>query len=145
MEDPKRILVTRIRQIGDVILTLPLVDALRARFPHAEIDYLAETAPAQAAIGHPALRRVLTLRKWPGLPAPPLLLAALRRAHYDLVIDLYGNPRSAFLSSFTGAPIRVGPARRSTACCCTHCISTRRASRTSRWGTRRRWPGRCSW
>src|SRR4030095_13875904 len=80
MEDPKRILVTRIRQIGDVILTLPLVDALRARFPHAEIDYLAEGAPAQAAIGHPALRRVLTLRKWPGLPAPPLFLPAVRRA-----------------------------------------------------------------
>jgi heptosyltransferase-2 len=122
MEDPKRILVTRIRQIGDVILTLPLVDALRARFPHAEIDYLAETAPAQAAIGHPALRRVLTLRKWPGLPAPPLLLAALRRAHYDLVIDLYGNPRSALLSSFTGAPIRVGPARHSRRRLYTHAI-----------------------
>ncbi|HEX3112237.1 MAG TPA: glycosyltransferase family 9 protein, partial [Candidatus Eisenbacteria bacterium] len=122
MEDPKRILVTRIRQIGDVILTLPLVDALRARFPHAEIDYLAETAPAQAAVGHPALRRVLALGKWPGLPASPLLLAALRRAHYDLVIDLYGNPRSALLSSFTGAPIRVGPARRSRRRLYTHAI-----------------------
>lgn len=122
MEDPKRILVTRIRQIGDVILTLPLVDAVRVHFPEAEIDYLAEEAPAQAAVGHPALRRVLTLRKWPGLPAPPLLLAALRRARYDLVIDLYGNPRSAVLASFTGAPVRVGPARRSRRRLYTHAI-----------------------
>jgi ADP-heptose:LPS heptosyltransferase len=77
------------------------------------MDYLAEEGPAAAALGHPALNRVLTLgRGWPGLPAPPLLLAALRRARYDWVIDLYGNPRSALLARVTGAPVRVGPARR---------------------------------
>jgi len=37
MEDPKRILVTRIRQIGDVILTLPLVDALPDEQPPAVV------------------------------------------------------------------------------------------------------------
>ena len=110
---PRRILVSRLRQIGDVILTLPLVDALRERFPDATIDYLAETAPAQAAIGHPALGTVYAL---PGkgrlLPAPWGLLRALRAANYDWVIDLYGNPRSAILAAWTGAPIRVGPTRR---------------------------------
>ncbi|HEX5030887.1 MAG TPA: glycosyltransferase family 9 protein [Candidatus Eisenbacteria bacterium] len=131
MEDPKRILVTRIRQIGDVILTLPVLDALRARFPDAEIDYLAEVAPAQAAMGHPALRRVLALRKWPGLPAPPLLLAALRRARYDWVIDLYGNPRSALLTRVTGAPVRVGPARRSRRQLYTHAIPAQDPQRSA--------------
>ena len=123
MEEPKRILVTRIRQIGDVILTLPVLDALRARFPDAVIDYLAEEGPAAAALGHPALHRVLTLAHgWPGLPAPPLLLAALRRARYDWVIDLYGNPRSALLARVTGARVRVGPARRSRRRFFTHAI-----------------------
>lgn len=111
---PGRILVSRLRQIGDVILSLPLVDALRERFPNAEIDYLADVAPAQAAVGHPALRRVLSFhpRSWPGLPAPPAILADLRTARYDWAIDLYGNPRSAILARWTGAPIRVGPDRR---------------------------------
>lgn len=131
MEAPKRILVSRIRQIGDVILTLPVLDALRANLPDAEIDYLAEEAPAQAAIGHPAIRRVLTLRKWPGLPAQPQLLAALRRARYDAVIDLYGNPRSALLSSFTGAPVRVGPARRSRRRLYTHAIPSQDPKRSA--------------
>lgn len=121
---PRRILVTRLRQIGDVILSLPLIDALRERYPEAEIDYLAETAPAQAAAGHPALRRVLSFNPhaWPGLPAPPDLLVRLRAARYDWVVDLYGNPRSALITRWTGAPVRVGPGRRSRRRFYTHLI-----------------------
>ena len=112
---PRRVLVTRIRQIGDAILTLPLVDALHALAPGAAIDYLAELAPAQAVLHHPAIRRVHSFhpRSWPGLPAGPALLWRLRAARYDWVIDLYGNPRSAQLTALTGAPVRVGPPRRS--------------------------------
>jgi len=46
------------------------------------------------------------------LPAPPRLLWQLRARRYDWVIDLYGNPRSALLAVWTGAKVRVGPARR---------------------------------
>jgi lipopolysaccharide heptosyltransferase II len=111
---PRRVLVTRLRQIGDVILSLPLVDALHEQYPNARIDYLAEDAPSQAALQHPALERVWSFdpRGWPGLPAPPDLLLRLRAARYDWVIDLYGNPRSALIARWTGAPVRVGPGRR---------------------------------
>jgi lipopolysaccharide heptosyltransferase II len=111
---PRRILVSRLRRIGDVILTLPLVDALRARYPDARIDYLAEEGPAQAAIGHPALERVHAFRSGRRslLPAPLALMRALREARYDWTIDLYGNPRSAMILAWTGAQLRVGPARR---------------------------------
>ena len=121
---PRRILVTRIRRIGDVILTLPVVDALRDRFPDAVIDYLAEREPARAVEGHPAVRRVLDYRpgSWHGLPAPPDLLARLRAARYDWVLDLYGNPRSALLARLTGASVRVGPARRGRRRLYTHAI-----------------------
>ncbi len=110
---PRRVLVSRIRRIGDVILTLPVVDAIRSCFPEAEIDYLAEEGPAEVVAGHPAIRRVLTFnpRSWPGLPAPPDLLMRLRTARYDWAIDLYGNPRSAILTRVTAAPVRVGPTR----------------------------------
>ena len=111
---PRRILVSRLRRIGDAILSLPLVDALHERFPDAVIDYLAEAEPAQAAIGHPAVTTVHQAPSKGGwiLPAPWAILRALRRANYDWVIDLYGNPRSALLAAWTGAPIRVGPTRR---------------------------------
>ena len=111
---PRRVLVSRLRQIGDVILTLPLIDALRETHPDARIDYLAEAGPAQAAIGHPAIERVISFapRRRSFLPAPLSVIRALREARYDWTIDLYGNPRSAILLAWTGAPLRVGPARR---------------------------------
>lgn len=111
---PGRILVSRLREIGDAILSLPLVEALHVRFPDAILDYLAEEGPVQAAVGHPAIRTVHALpRHGRGiLPAPWRVLRELRQANYDWVIDLYGNPRSAILAAWTGAPIRVGPTRR---------------------------------
>ncbi|HYJ33344.1 MAG TPA: glycosyltransferase family 9 protein [Candidatus Binatia bacterium] len=110
---PARVLVSRLRRIGDVILALPLVDALRERFPGARIDFLAEEDPAQAAVGHPAIDRVLSFRPSPSpLPAPAAVLRELRGARYDWTIDLYGNSRSAMLLALTGAQVRVGPARR---------------------------------
>ncbi len=124
LSPPRRILVSRLRQIGDVILSLPLVDALHHHFPEAEIDYLAEAAPAQAALGHPALRRILSMKPgtWPVLPAPPGVLARLKAARYDWAIDLYGNPRSALLTRWTGARVRVGPGRRGRRALYTHVI-----------------------
>jgi ADP-heptose:LPS heptosyltransferase len=111
---PRRALVTRLRRIGDAILSLPVLDAMRECFPECSIDFLAEEGPAQAALGHPAVDQVLVLR--PALrsllPAPPSLLWKLRARGYDWVIDLYGNPRSALLAAWTGAKVRVGPARR---------------------------------
>ena len=129
---PRKILVTRIRRIGDVILTLPVLDTLREAFPLAEIDYLAEAGPAEAAKGHPALRRVLSFHGvWTPLPAPPGLLARLRSARYDWVIDLYGNPRSALLSLWSGAPVRVGPGRPSRRKLYTHTIPAAPSPRTA--------------
>jgi heptosyltransferase-2 len=111
---PRRVLVTRLRRIGDAILSLPVLDALRDAFPECAIDFLAEEEPAQAALHHPCVDRVLILdRAFASiLPAGIGLLAALRGARYDWVIDLYGNPRSAALAAWTGARVRVGPARR---------------------------------
>src|SRR6185503_646817 len=114
IDPPRRVLVTRLRRIGDAILSLPVLDALRAAFPDVLVDFLAEEGPAQAAVGHPAVDRVLVLDRTLSsiLPASPGLLWSLRRARYDWVIDLYGNPRSAALAAWTGARVRVGPARR---------------------------------
>jgi len=105
-----RILVTRLDYLGDVVLSLPLVDALRERWPGVEIDYLTRRPAADLLARDERFARVWTLEK--GARATVALMASLRRRRFRAVIDLYSNPRSAWLTWATGAPLRVGGNRR---------------------------------
>lgn len=103
-------LVTRLDYLGDVVLSLPLVDAIRAHAPGVEIDYLTRRPAADLLARDDRLRRVWPLEK--GTRATLSLLRALRARRYHAVIDLYSNPRSAWLAWSTGARVRVGGNRR---------------------------------
>lgn len=113
---PQKILVMRLRGIGDVILSLPVLENLRAAYPYARIDYLTEPPSAPLLQAHPVIHRVHVLehKRWQKLPLLAALRAnwdfihMLRREQYDLVIDLFGNPRTALLTYLTRAPLRVG-------------------------------------
>lgn len=113
---PKKILVMRLRGIGDVILSTPVLDNLHRAFPRAEIDYLTEPPSAPLLQNHPVVKRVHVLahRSWQKLPWREQLRAnwnfvrELRAQKYDMVIDLFGNPRTALLTHLTRAPLRVG-------------------------------------
>ncbi len=113
LEAGGRILVSRLQYLGDVILTLPLVDALRRRFPDAEIDYLSRGPGAEVLEGEPSLNAVFRV---PGggdvRGATVKLVRDLRRRKYAASIDLYSNSRSALLTWLSGAKLRVGEARR---------------------------------
>jgi ADP-heptose:LPS heptosyltransferase len=105
-----RILVTRLRYIGDVVLSLPLVGALRRAFPNAEIHYLADPAPLQVLEEHPDVDRLWSLER--GTLPMARMMRALRQQRFAAVIDLFSNPRSALLVRATGATVRIGEARR---------------------------------
>src|SRR5579883_760252 len=57
---PRRILVIRLDLIGDLVLTLPLVQALKKTYPSAEIDLLATPASARVVATHPDLCEIMT-------------------------------------------------------------------------------------
>ncbi len=106
-----KILLVRLRLIGDVVFTTPAVTAIRDAFPEAEITYLVEPAAAAVVEGHPGVdvvKVVPHLRGWKRIAADLALARALRRARYDLVVDFHGGPRASFLTWATGAPRRVG-------------------------------------
>jgi len=105
-----RVLVTRLNYLGDVVLSLPLVDALHTQFPGIEIDYLARRPAADLLAGDERFARVWPLEA--GVLAGVRTARALRERRYRAVIDLYSNPRSAWLSWLSRAPIRVGGDRR---------------------------------
>ena len=105
------ILLVRLRLIGDVVFTTPVIRALRRQFPSARISYLVEAAAAPVVATNPHLSDVITVthsRGWQRVVDDLRLSGRLRRAGFDLVIDLHGGPRSAWLTWATRAPRRVG-------------------------------------
>ena len=103
----RSILVSRLRFMGDVVLSLPAVHALRKAFPDSQIVYLAE-APYHALLeNHPDIDAVLMLDTKSGR-LPWNLFSKLRHFRFDLAVDLFGNPRSALLTWLSGAGIRIG-------------------------------------
>ncbi len=106
-----KILLIRLRQIGDVVFTTPAVAAIRRRFPDAHITYLVEHAAAPVVRHNPHLDEVIVAERPRGLRRllyDLRLARRLRAAGYDLVIDFHGGPRSASLTWATGAPQRIG-------------------------------------
>ena len=101
----RRVLVTKLRHHGDVLLASPVFTALRRAAPHAEVDALVyrETAPMLA--GHPAVAQLHTVdREWKRqgvvaqFRAERGLHAALRARRYDLLVHLTEHPRGATLA-----------------------------------------------
>ena len=110
---PRKILVIRLQGVGDVILATPTVRALRKSFPEAQIHFLTYPINEPLLRHNPHLDRIIL---HPKKKAPLLdkirLIRGLRRERYDWVIDLAATPRTAWLTLFTGAPVRVGYAFR---------------------------------
>ena len=112
-----RILLIKISGLGDVVHTLPVLVKLRARYPAARIDWLTTPENAEIVRCHPALTNVVLFarddfskrgRRWHAVLAFLDLLKQIRRAKYDLVIDLHGQVRSAVFALVSGARVRIG-------------------------------------
>src|SRR5262249_45050588 len=107
----QRILLVRLREIGDVVFTTPAIKALRARFPGAHLTYIVEPAAAPIVTRNPHLNRVVIAPRARGLRGFVGDLGLgwrLRRDAYDLAIDFHGGPRASLLTWLSGAPVRIG-------------------------------------
>ena len=106
-----KILLIRLRLIGDVVFTTPIPRGLKREFPGAHISYLVEEAAAPVVAGNPHIDELIVVprtRGWRRMRDDLRLARRLRRARFDLVLDLHGGPRSSWLSRATGAPQRIG-------------------------------------
>jgi len=105
--EPLKILVTRLRYLGDVILTTPVLASLKSRYPEARIDYLTEEPFGPVLEGNPHIDEIVTTGgTFPGT------VARIRKRRYTAALDLFYNPRSAWLLFLSRIPVRVGGARR---------------------------------
>ena len=101
---PQKILFIQLSALGDTILAVPTIRAIRQAFPDAEITMLASRTNLTYLANCPYIDKRI-LFKMPGYR----MLSPLRREGFDWVIDLEHWPRlSALLTYATGAPVRIG-------------------------------------
>ena len=100
--------------MGDVVHALPLAVDIAHALPAAQVDWLCEEAFAAipAMSRHVSDVRRVALRRWRRRPFDPavwrqmrIAKSTLRDTHYDLVLDVQGLAKSAWLARWTGAPV----------------------------------------
>ena len=103
----QKILIVKLRYIGDVLLATPTVRAIKAARPDVRITMMVNRGTEDVLSGNPDIDEIVVLDKG-SLAAQSRLIAGLRSRRFDTVIDLTDGDRSAFLSWVSGAPVRIG-------------------------------------
>jgi lipopolysaccharide heptosyltransferase III len=100
------VLVIRLRSIGDVVLTLPALQALHEWRPDLRIHMLVEPLCAPLVENHPAISEIIILKGF------RQTVRLLRQSGFAIAFNMHGGPTSAFLARLSGAPVRVCWAKR---------------------------------
>lgn len=109
-----KILLIRIKSIGDVTLNTAVFPLIKENFPGCTLDYLAIIPCDQLVLHDPNIDQVLKFSNSSGWRAVCQwfdLIKRIRKSNYHLVIDMHGGPRSAMFVAMSGAKYKVGLAR----------------------------------
>ena len=103
----RKVLLVRLRSIGDTVLATPSIFALKRFLPNATVDILVEDWVAPLLNNHPHVDSVIKLERG-GFMTRARVARELRAANYDVVYNLHGGTTATFLTRATGARHRVG-------------------------------------
>jgi heptosyltransferase I len=113
----KKILIIKPSALGDIVHSLPFLNALKQQFPHVKIDWVVAHGLRTFLEGHPMINHLWTIRKeeWKKLDYLKQTLKevndlrkGLKKVQYDVSIDLSGLFRSGIISYFSNAKIKLG-------------------------------------
>ncbi|RZB35261.1 MAG: heptosyltransferase I [Desulfobacteraceae bacterium Eth-SRB1] len=114
------ILIVKLSAIGDVIHTLPVLNAVRKQYPDAHITWLVEEAASSLIEGHTALNRVLVSKRksWiKGIAGHSYLdnireacsfIKELRDTKYDIILDFQALLKSGILIGLAKGKRKIG-------------------------------------
>lgn len=112
-----KVLLVKMSSMGDLVHNLPLVSDIRAHFPDAHIDWVAEEAYSPIPRLHPGVNRVIPIawRRWRRAlhrasvrQEMKAFRAALREVDYDLILDTQGLYKSALVARLAQGAIVGG-------------------------------------
>jgi ADP-heptose:LPS heptosyltransferase len=104
----KKILILRTAYIGDVVMTLPVLNPLRTAFPNAELSFLTSHSAAPILANHPAVDKVIPYDAFWFYSQPKKIaykkyleiIKQLQQEQFDLVIDFRGDIRDIFFLAY---------------------------------------------
>jgi heptosyltransferase-1 len=115
MLEARRIAFIKPSALGDIVHALPVLSALRVRFPAARITWVVNSAYEPLIRNHPDLTDTLAFDRgafkkgvWHAARYAISFARELRRRQFDLVVDLQGLLRTGLMCLATGSPVRVG-------------------------------------
>ncbi|MDH5511115.1 MAG: lipopolysaccharide heptosyltransferase II [Nitrospinota bacterium] len=107
----RKILVLRLRSIGDILLSNPSLAALKRTFPRAVIHFVVDDVFEDLLYNNKNVDMVITNprdKSSRGLMTDIAFIRRLRQENYDLAVDLQAGPRGAFAALLSGARHRIG-------------------------------------
>ncbi len=139
------ILVTRLRYLGDVVMSTVVPEILKLGDPSLHVGFLCESPYDQVLRGHPSVDQVFCLeapqQKFNSMTrkAHPHdvrqgggawdVIRSLRRAKFGLALDLFFNPRSALVLKGSGIRARIGGTSSLRRHLYTHCVQRQDAGK----------------
>jgi heptosyltransferase-2 len=98
----KKILIIRFSSLGDILLSFPLINALKKEYPASEIHYLTKEAYKPVLKLNPSVSKIFV---YSGEPLSEVK-RKIKSEGYDLVLDIHKNFRSVLLTLFSGLNVK---------------------------------------
>lgn len=104
----KRILIVRLDRLGDVLLSTPVIKAVRDAYPESHIAFMVRPYAREVVEGNPYLDEVIVYDKAKGLLGIASVISTLIRRKFDLAIILHPTARTHLVTYLARIPERVG-------------------------------------
>ena len=106
-----RLLIVRLRSIGDIVLLTPALHLLKNWRPDLRVSVLLETGFRELLEGNPDVDEILQLEDgagWQKVTSRLQMVHELRRRQFAVCLNLHGGPTSAYLTAASGARWKLG-------------------------------------
>jgi heptosyltransferase I len=105
---PRNILIVMLSAIGDAVHVLPVVCALKRKWPDCRITWILQGGPARLVRGHPDVDEILVFERRKGLKGFVQMRKELRERDFDLLLCLQISLKAGVLAALSGTPMRLG-------------------------------------